>query len=204
MLVDTGWAGDRKRLLARLRQAGKPDVVMMTHTHFDHAGNAGMLKDMFSPRFIVHESEKDFLQSGDSPVPGGTMRWTRLIYKLGAARVPRWFHVTGVTADLVFRERLDLADFGFTSYILHTPGHSAGSSSLVVDNEVALVGDTAVGTPGSAFPPWGDDREAILTSWEKLLATPCRIFHPAHGFPVTRQRLEREYLRRVPKYPLFH
>lgn len=197
LLVDTGAAGDRKRLLKRIIQTGNPDAVIMTHTHFDHAGNAGMLKERFSPLFIVQEEEKDFLENGDSPIPKGTRGWTRLIYRLGAERKQHWFHVQGVKADIVFGERYDLSAFGFKAFVLHTPGHSAGSLCVVIGSEIALVGDTLGGyIPGLVFPPWGDDAASMIRSWKKLLDTGCHTFHQSHGLPVSRQRLEREYKKR--------
>jgi hydroxyacylglutathione hydrolase len=197
LLIDTGSKGDGKRLLTHLAKIGSPDAVIMTHTHFDHAGNAGMLKEHFSPKFIVQEKEKDFLESGDSPIPHGTRPWTRFIYSLGAEKKQHWFHVQGVKADIVFGERYDLSDLGFNAYLLHIPGHSAGSCCVVVDNEIALAGDTLIGViPGSAFPPWGDDADGIIRSWKKLLDTGCHTFLPAHGFAIGRKRLESEYGRR--------
>ncbi|MDP1620960.1 MAG: MBL fold metallo-hydrolase [Bacteroidales bacterium] len=197
LLVDTGWSGDGTRLLKRLDRTGKPDAVIMTHTHFDHAGNAARIKERFSAVFIVHETEKEFLESGDSPIPHGTIAWSRLLYNLGAEHVPQWFHVSGVNADIVFRERYDLSSFGFNAYILHTPGHSAGSSSVVVENEIAIAGDLLAGMPVSIYPAWGDDPPAIVRSWKKLLDTGCHIFLPAHGLPVSRLRFEREYTKLV-------
>lgn len=197
LLVDTGLAGDGKLLLIRLQQTGSPDTVIMTHTHFDHAGNAGKVKEKFSPAFIVHEREKKFLESGDSPIPKGTMGWTRFLYNLGAERVPQWFHVHGVKADIVFTERYDLTKFCGNTYIIHTPGHSTGSSSVVIDNEIALVGDTMGGVLGFVFPAWGNNVDAIIFSWQKLLETGCHTFHPSHGFPVSRKTLEKEYEKRV-------
>jgi glyoxylase-like metal-dependent hydrolase (beta-lactamase superfamily II) len=192
ILIDSGWSGDGKKLMKRLVETGAPDSVIMTHTHFDHAGNAGKLKEKFSPVFIVQEHETAFLESGDSPIPKGTRWWTRFIYNLGAERVPQWFHVQGVTADISFGDLYDLSGYGLNGYIMHTPGHSAGSSCIIVDDEIALVGDTMVGTPGSIFSPWGDNPAAIVISWEKLLSTGCHTFLPSHGFPVDRERLERE------------
>jgi glyoxylase-like metal-dependent hydrolase (beta-lactamase superfamily II) len=197
LLVDTGAAGDGKKLLKRLGQAGRPDAVIMTHTHFDHAGNAGMLKQKFSPVFIVQGKEKDFLESGDSPIPQGTTRLTRLIRSIGPERVRQWFHVAGVKADIVFDERYDLSPFGFQAYVLHTPGHSAGSSCVIVDNEIALAGDALGGfVPGSVFPIWGDDAAGMIHSWKKILDAGCHTFHPSHGFPVSREMLEKEFVTR--------
>jgi hydroxyacylglutathione hydrolase len=196
ILVDTGWGFEEKRLIRRLRQTGRPGAVVMTHTHFDHAGNAGALAREFSPAFIVHESEKGFLECGDSPIPQGTMRLTRFVRRLGADRVHSWFHVEGVNAGVTFDDRYDLSPLRIDGYVLHTPGHSRGSCCVIIDHEVALAGDTIDGMKWTIFPPWGDDPEGILASWKKLLDTGCRVFHPAHGLPVSRERLEKELLKK--------
>ena len=190
LLVDTGWSGERKRLLQRMERIGPPDAVVMTHSHFDHAGNAAMVMGHFSPVFIVQETEKDFLESGDSPVPKGTIGFTRFLYGLGAEKVPQWFHVEGVKATTTFGERYDLSGLGFNACLLHTPGHTRGSASLIIPGEIALVGDAMTGMPGSIFPPWGDDPAGLVWSWKKLIETGCHTFHPSHGFPVSIQRLE--------------
>jgi glyoxylase-like metal-dependent hydrolase (beta-lactamase superfamily II) len=200
ILVDTGWSGDGARLLNKIGKTGNPDAVILTHTHFDHTGNAGMLREKFAPVFIVQECERAFLESGDSPTPKGTKGWSRFIYNLGAEKVPHWFQVQGVKADFTFTDEYSLSEYGFNAMVLHTPGHSAGSSSLIVGNEIALVGDAMVGMPGSIFPPWGDDETAIIRSWKILLDTGCISFHPAHGLPVTRSRLEAAYTRQVTRH----
>jgi hydroxyacylglutathione hydrolase len=196
LVVDTGIKLEGKKLIKRLRQLGKPDFVIMTHTHFDHTGNAGLLKEQFSPQFIVHESEKIFLESGSSPIPKGNMGWSKFLYGLGPNRVSHWFCVQGVKADLVFEDCFDLSDAGFNAYILHTPGHSAGSSCLIIDDQLVIAGDALGGMPGAVFPPWGDDARGIVQSWQKLLGTNCQTFHPAHGFVIERPRLEREFIKR--------
>ncbi len=197
LLVDTGAKTDGKKLLRRLVSTGKPDGVIMTHTHFDHMGNAGILKDRYAPVFIVHEAEKGYLESGNIPLPEGSCRWTRFISRLGAEKVPHWFQSRGVRADIFFRERYNLEAFGFNAYVLHTYGHSPGSASVIIDNEMALVGDALMGVPGMLFPPYADNIPAVVQSWKKLLDTGCHTFHPAHGFPVGRKKLELAYKRRT-------
>jgi Zn-dependent hydrolases, including glyoxylases len=78
--------------------------------------------------------------------------------------------------------------------VISTPGHSIGSISVIVDNEVAIVGDALFGIfSNSVFPPFADDVKTLIDSWGKLLKTNCTLFLPAHGRPITRELLEREY-----------
>ena len=105
------------------------------------------------------------------------MGWTKVIYKLEPDHIKHLFHVPGVKPDITFGERYDLSPLGLDAYVLHTPGHSSGSSCVIVENEIAIVGDTMGGfLPGTLFPPWGDDPEALLRSWKLLLDTGCHTF----------------------------
>jgi glyoxylase-like metal-dependent hydrolase (beta-lactamase superfamily II) len=95
-------------------------------------------------------------------------------------------------ADFLVDSRFDLEDLGLNAYILHTPGHTSGSMSVIVGDEIAIVGDTMVGTfPRSIFPPFADDVPELIRSWGKLLHTGCRIFLPAHGSANGRELVEK-------------
>ena len=182
-------------MLKKLTRIGIPDLVVMTHTHFDHTGNAGLLSEHFGIPFMVQEREKEYLETGDSPVPNGTVGFTRFIYNLGAERVPQWFHQTGVKASVTFGDQISLTGYGLNARVIHTPGHSVGSSSIIIDDEFALAGDSMVGTPGSLLSPWGLDKTMMVKSWRTLLDTGCVLFHPSHGGEVDRMRLQRNYDR---------
>jgi glyoxylase-like metal-dependent hydrolase (beta-lactamase superfamily II) len=83
--------------------------------------------------------------------------------------------------------------------LMHTPGHTKGCLSVIVDNELAIVGDAMFGVfPGSIFPPYGNDVRQMVESWEKLLETSCRLFIPAHGSANKRDR-SKCYSRRKQK-----
>jgi glyoxylase-like metal-dependent hydrolase (beta-lactamase superfamily II) len=99
--------------------------------------------------------------------------------------------------DLSVEGRLDLGGLGFGAYLLPTPGHTDGSVSVIVDDEIAIAGDALFGVfPGSAFPPFADDSSRLVESWGTLLETGCRLFLPSHGHEVSREALARDYERR--------
>jgi hydroxyacylglutathione hydrolase len=55
----------------------------------------------------------------------------------------------GVEPDILTDEGMDLLAFGVNGRIVHTPGHTAGSISLVLDSGEAFVGDIAIHRPPS-------------------------------------------------------
>ena len=74
--------------------------------------------------------------------------------------------------------------------MIHTPGHSWGSVSVLLDSGEAFVGDLAMNMfpmrlkPG--LPIFGDDVQVVKNSWRKLLDMGAKTVYPAHGkpFPV--------------------
>jgi hydroxyacylglutathione hydrolase len=193
ILVDTGPAYKRKGLLNKLdRLSINPiDFLVLTHTHFDHAANAQIIKEKFGLKVIVHEQEANYLLSGDSPVPAGTNALTSWLSGSFGKWVESKVRYNSCKADIIVNDEYVFSETGANARIIHTPGHSAGSLSLIVDNEIALVGDTLFGVyPGSCYPPFADHEADLLKSWEKLLKTECMLFLPSHGRARTRKMVE--------------
>jgi len=200
ILIDTGISFDRSRIEHALTRRGiAPEAIVLTHTHFDHAGNAAWLSREYGAEIIVQEAESDSLARGDTPIPSGTYALTKRIVSIGKKIAPA-FKYDPFTADLIFTDTFDLNRFGINGYVLHTPGHSPGGATTVIDDAVAIAGDSIIGTiPGSPFPPFADDVDELMRSWQKLLGTGCHTFLPGHGKPIRREQLVAEYEIRTSK-----
>jgi hydroxyacylglutathione hydrolase len=198
ILIDTGISYDRGRIEHALARKGLvPEAVVLTHTHFDHAGNAAWLAREYGCEVVVQEGESEALASGDTPIPSGTHALTRGLVSLGKKVAPVFMYEP-CQADHIFRETFDLNRFGINGYVIHTPGHSPGGATVVIDGLVALAGDSVIGTmPGSPFPPFADDVALLMRSWKKIIDTGCETFLPGHGKPVSREQLIREYEKRI-------
>lgn len=95
-------------------------------------------------------------------------------------------NIPGTPVDIVLTEDgLDLSSYGLAGRIVHTPGHTSGSVSVVLENGAAFVGDLAMSakflrlTPG--LPIFGDDIATIHQSWQALLDFGAETIYPAHG-----------------------
>lgn len=205
ILVDCGNKGSEVKILETLTQLGmEPDMLkllVLTHSHFDHAGSAARLKELTGCNVMVHCSEADRLSRGYSPIPPGTRWKAKLLVSLGRIFARKLMHFPGTEADLHVDEFSDLEDFGFPGKVLHMPGHTFGSMVVLMKDGELIGGDTVFGLENKQhFPPFAEDQPALLRSWEKLKDLPAHTFYPAHGRPFSMDSFREEYDAAVEKY----
>lgn len=199
ILVDTSVEFMWKTLTRRLSRLNVDhlDYLILTHSHMDHAGNAGRVKEKYGPLVIIHRSESSHLSSGEFLVPSGTNGFSRMIVSAGTKMIPGLLRNEPCQTDILADSRFDLSEFGLNATLLHTPGHSPGSMSVIVDDEIALVGDAMIGNfTGTIFPPFASDEKQVVKSWGRLLGTGCSLFLPSHGSANTRALLQKNFDRR--------
>ncbi|MDY0043912.1 MAG: MBL fold metallo-hydrolase [Syntrophales bacterium] len=199
LLIDSGGSGSWNALKEGLGsfeiKKGSPISLILTHCHYDHAENAARFRNTYKAPIIVHRNEKDYLKSGENPPIKGTVFFTKtMIGLLSGMNMLDRLRYEPCGYDVVVDEHLGLESLGFPGCILHTPGHSPGSISVIIDDELAIVGDAMFGIfPWSAFPPFAGDVKSMIASWKKLLDRDCRIYLPAHGSERSRDLLKRQY-----------
>ena len=153
-VIDPG--GDVERILEGIAKlAVKPEKILLTHGHIDHAGGAAALKDALSGIPIEGPDERDrFLLEG--------LEQQGRTYGMASRNVmpDRWL-----------AEGDEVAAAGLTFQVLHCPGHTPGHIVLV--NEAmrfALVGDVLFrGSVGRTDFPYGDGEALISSIRTKLL-----------------------------------
>jgi glyoxylase-like metal-dependent hydrolase (beta-lactamase superfamily II) len=201
-LIDTSTNNDWEQLDKTLESLGiqKIDYLVLTHAHHDHAANARKIKEKYSAAVIIHQNDALHLINGDAVLPQGTNVFTRTLVNLVGKRVESRFDFEPCSYDIQVGSIYDMKNLGFNAYLLHTPGHSTGSMSLIVDDDIAIVGDAMFGVFGkSVFPPYADNPKELIDSWEKLLATNCRLFLPGHGTPKNDNQLRKCFVNKSPK-----
>ena len=157
-------------------------------------GNAAKIKEKYKSLIIVHQSESEYIMQGNSPLPKGSNLATGFMTNVLGKKLESRYQYEKVDPDILVDEKYDLIDWGFNAYIIHTSGHSKGSMSIIIDNEIAIVGDAMFGVFGnSIYPPFADDPETMVKSWNKLMDTTCDLFLPGHGKEISRKLLENQY-----------
>jgi len=170
-------------------------ALILTHVHYDHCENAKKVEDNYQTQIVVHESEANLLSGGVNSLTGGAIPITRFFFNvINGKKLMTKGKYEPIDCTITVHEQFDLKEFGFAGYILHTPGHTQGSMSIILDNEIAIVGDAMFGVfTNSIYPPWAADTSLMIKSWKKLLDTGCKIFLPSHGSRRLRGTVEKQY-----------
>jgi hydroxyacylglutathione hydrolase len=202
ILVDTGPGRVWRTLNRRLMNLDIKtlDYLVLTHAHYDHAGNAENIKRIFGARVIINEYEVPFLIKGKNSPTGGTNPFTSFMIKLLMPVFSSASFYHALEPDIIISSSQDFDIVRGSVSVIHTPGHTSGSQSVIIDNEIAVVGDAMFGVfPGSVFPPFGSDPEELVSSWGKLLSTKCKLYLPSHGSVDTIKLVTKDYNKRAGK-----
>ncbi|MEI6950387.1 MBL fold metallo-hydrolase [Paraflavisolibacter sp. H34] len=194
LMVDTGISWARRALAARLQELRVPEdgikYLILTHTHFDHCGSARYIVNHFKASAIVHACESFYLEGGFSPLPQGATPLTKIVSRIGMLLQPL-FTVPKLRPAILVDRLFPMQALGYDIDIIQTPGHSPGSVSVLVNHEIALVGDALFGVYAhSVIPPFYNDFDLLAGSMKKLADSGCRLYLPGHGREITGQRLK--------------
>lgn len=189
ILVDTGPPHQKVKFLKKLKNLSiKPEeiaLIFLTHGHWDHAGSVNELKKLTGCKVAVNRYEKDWVEKALKIIPPGVNLWGRFLSLVMKILVP-FAKFSGTSADLVLENvEFSVEPFGIQGKIIHTPGHSPGSMSLLLDSGEAFVGDLAMyGFPKltrNAMPLFAGNPGHVKESWMKILNMGARWIYPAHG-----------------------
>jgi glyoxylase-like metal-dependent hydrolase (beta-lactamase superfamily II) len=198
ILIDTGKESAYKKLSKKIDLLGlsldKITHLILTHTHFDHCQSARKIKEYSSCKIIVSSKAGDSIDNGYTKLPKGTTYVTRQISRLGKLIGKKRFGYQPFEPDILIHGDYDLNSTDNLINIIETSGHSEDSISILIDNEIAIVGDVMFGVfKNSIFPPYADNTGKMIKSWNRLLNTECSIFLPGHGNEIKRELLKNQY-----------
>ena len=168
LLVDTDWAGTLPQFYKEMKACGInfKDIkyVMATHYHPDHIGLISELMDLGVTLIIIDE-QKNFIHFSDEIF----RKDKRINYKP--------IDETKAVYISIDESMEFLNSLGIKGEVIHTPGHSDDSVSLILDEGVAIVGDL---DPLDYMPAYDKD-DLRHKSWQKILSHNPGIIYYSHA-----------------------
>ena len=177
VVIDPG--GDEDAILDALNHHKlQLKLIIDTHGHFDHVDANQPLKDATGAKIAIHEADAQMLAKPSAEAMFFTGNRLRLSQ-----------------ADILLKEN-DILTFGqYRLKVLHTPGHTPGGISLLLeDHPYVYVGDLLfAGSIGRTDFPGGDYDALINGVRTKIFPLGDNYtVYPGHG-PVTTVDQERKY-----------
>jgi glyoxylase-like metal-dependent hydrolase (beta-lactamase superfamily II) len=194
VLIDTGPARSRSSLEWGLSDAdcqpGDLSLVILTHGDMDHAGSCKYLRKEYGAKIGMSEVEAPAVATGDmmavrSGVSSGQRRLARIGGPLVNLRKADRFE-----PDITFADGDELKKYGIDAMVVHTPGHSAGSLSVLTKAGNLFCGDLLENTKGprpGSIVDVADEQAASIARLEELGA---KTVYPGHGEPFAIEELE--------------
>ena len=165
VIVDLGWPGSMGTMQANLGRAdiplGEIRYALATHYHIDHAGLAQDLKNAGVPLLVI-----------DVQVPFIPLMKRHIKPQDRFTDISLEGSVTISPGD----SRALLERIGIAGEILHTPGHSDDSVSLLLDDGSAFTGDLT-----HPMLIGAEDPEVVRASWQRLKDCGANRVYAGHG-----------------------
>ena len=195
VLVDAGLPRCERSVLRRMRALGRDDLqlIFITHAHLDHYGSAAALRRLTGAPIVIHRADGDAMARGETPIRSARGRGWLLLALLPL--IESVLRPEPTLPDLLLDDGDDLRAYGFDldAVVLHTPGHTPGSSCLIVEGRFAFVGDLISTTCRSTAQRFfADDWSLIPDSLARLQALKPEWVYAGHGRrPLSGEALQR-------------
>jgi len=182
VLVDAGLPRYEQRVLRRMRVLGRDDLrlIFITHAHIDHYGSAAALRQLTGAPVAIHHADGEAMARGETRI--GSVRGRGKLVRALLSPFVFGRRLEPTQADLFLNDGDDLHDYGLGATVLHTPGHTPGSSCLIVEGRLAFAGDL-LSTTGRPHVQrfFADDWSLIPNSFARLQAQRPEWIYAGHG-----------------------
>ena len=209
VLVDCGMPRSGDRIWEGITAAGVDptdlEMIIVTHGHVDHFGAAAELQTRTGAPVAAHQDDLPTYLAGRSD---RTKRQPIGVFGHVFTRTPPPNEATRpLHPDVLLTDEYSLTAHGIDARVIHTPGHTPGSVSVLLDQGDLIAGDMITGgflgllqyRPSN--PPFHDDPDQALDSLQTALNLGPHTLHLGHGGPIpaadAQRWLDRQRTRRT-------
>ena len=215
IMVDTGYEHSLKDVEKKLNKKNIEwsDIkyIFLTHAHDDHAGflNELLAKNQ-EIKVIMSDKAMPTLKRGQNSFEGGCSTLFAWIFCKFMGLFGKAEHRFPAIDDKYKDRFIEITETNkaelekiLNGEILFTPGHTADSISLKVNN-IIFCGDAAM----NDFPSfkrliiWIENKVEFERSWDILISSDAELIYPAHGKPFRKSDLVK-YKKIIPNIHLY-
>jgi len=181
ILADTA----KEEHLDTILEACKPydmKLLLLTHGHFDHTGNAAALSGKLGIPIAMHKADLDLLDDNMAqPLTAGSFFGKIVLRASQEAFSNREMPKFQPTIFLDHGD--DLSEYGVPAKVIGLPGHTNGSIAIDVDGKYLITGDAVMNILYPTVSLLYHNKEEMLSSAKRISALGERILCFGHGKP---------------------
>jgi glyoxylase-like metal-dependent hydrolase (beta-lactamase superfamily II) len=188
ILVDSGYPGFEDKILGKMAEAGVKSsdlkLILLTHGHDDHMGSAAALRNKTGAKIAVHKNDVEKLKTGSNGlmIPIRPVASAMLSFLIKNFVKPK---VEGFEPDIVIEDEFSLKEYGIAAKVIHTPGHTPGSVSVLFENGDIIVGDLMMAMMSKKNPNkpvWAEDISKVAENIGSILKRNPKNIYISHSY----------------------
>jgi Zn-dependent hydrolases, including glyoxylases len=172
----------------------KIQLIVLTHGHNDHVNGVNFLSEKIKAPILIHE--------GDMPLIGKSkyaLHTRKLIGKIGRKFISDIAYSEEFKPEMIMKgNSLSLEKWGIKAKVIHTPGHTKGSVSIIYKDNI-FVGDTFMNIFRPSEALFAENFQQLDLSIKRIMMLQFNMLFPGHGKSFTKEVLiksEKELGRR--------
>lgn len=181
-LVDAGSPGEDRKILHQLHELTSSTLrlIYITHAHFDHCGSAAAIRRQTGAPIAIHHADAEDMARGRTVL--GTARGRGKVLRMLFALARPLIKLEPAPADILLDDDDDLTGYGLDATVIHTPGHTAGSSALFLNATTLFAGDLLSSTGRPHLQRYfAQDWPSLTESLARVQSLAPDLVYPGHG-----------------------
>ena len=171
-----------------------PDYIILTHEHADHLWGLNVLRERYPQARVIAQKECSAAIVDPQANKAAQYRIYAILrygkdYQNIEAENRRY---RCKPADIEFESKYDLLWNGYNVMLVHTPGHSPGSSMVLLNEKMVFSGDTILNEDTFLKFQGGDEQSFSAVTLPLIHEIqPDALILPGHGKPF----IKREWMK---------
>lgn len=179
ILIDTGTEKYREKIVHACKGT-TVKLIVLTHGHFDHCQNAAYLAEKLGCPVGIGKEDMPLLTEGEKRKVYGKGVWGHIY-----AQASNWniWHkkLPPVKPDVILEDGMALTEYGIDGKIVALPGHTAGSTGVLLKTGELFAGDAMQNIVSPASTWCYEDCESAERSTKTVQMIKAKVIYYGHG-----------------------
>ncbi|MDO5560172.1 MAG: MBL fold metallo-hydrolase [Oscillospiraceae bacterium] len=167
-------------------------IIILTHGDCDHSGNASYISHKYNAPIALNKHDGKLVNNpaindilGNSKYESFGLRLVFAIMHKKILKIVEKVQSSFISfvPDIFLEEGDDLGKYGFDASVIFTPGHTAGSVSILTGDGDLMCGDTFGNNKKPDIAMNAEDFTMMRKSIQKIMKLNIKMVYPGHGEP---------------------